>query len=73
MKAYWGVQVSSTHSLTSALDGGEWSALRPGLFTPKEKAPGGHWIGGYYMNAEKVQSLFQINLKFLIMFIFYME
>jgi hypothetical protein len=25
---------SSTHSLTSALDGGEWSASRPGRFTP---------------------------------------
>jgi hypothetical protein len=27
---------SSTHSLTSALDGGEWSALRPGRFTPRD-------------------------------------
>jgi hypothetical protein len=32
---------------TSALDGGEWSALRPGRFTPKERAPGIHWIGGW--------------------------
>jgi hypothetical protein len=24
------------HSLTSALDGGEWSASRPGRFTPRE-------------------------------------
>jgi hypothetical protein len=38
---------SSTHSLTSALDGGEWSASRPGHFTPKERAPGTHWIGGW--------------------------
>jgi hypothetical protein len=38
---------SSTHSLTSALDGGEWSASRPGRFTPKERAPGTHWIGGW--------------------------
>jgi hypothetical protein len=30
---------SSTHSLTSALDGGEWSASRPGRFTPWETAP----------------------------------
>jgi hypothetical protein len=37
---------SSTHSLTSALDGGEWSASRPGLFTPKETAACTHWIGG---------------------------
>jgi hypothetical protein len=38
---------SSTHSLTSALDGGEWSASRPGRFTPRERAPVIHWIGGW--------------------------
>jgi hypothetical protein len=32
--------------LTSALDGGEWSASRPCRFTPRESAPGTHWIGG---------------------------
>jgi hypothetical protein len=37
---------SSIHSLTSVLDGGGWSALRPGRFTPRERAPGTHWIGG---------------------------
>jgi hypothetical protein len=37
---------SSTHSLTSALDGGEWSASRPSRFTPRERASGTHWIGG---------------------------
>jgi hypothetical protein len=36
---------SSTHSLTSALDGGEWSASRSGRFTPRERAPDTHWIG----------------------------
>jgi hypothetical protein len=35
------------HSLTSALDGGEWSASRAGRFTPGERAPGTHWIGGW--------------------------
>jgi hypothetical protein len=30
---------SSTRSLTTALDGGEWSASRPGCFTPREKPP----------------------------------
>jgi hypothetical protein len=35
------------HSLTLALDGGEWSASRPGHFTPRERAPGTHWIGGW--------------------------
>jgi hypothetical protein len=38
---------SSTHSLISALDGGEWSASRPSLFTPRERAPGTHWIGNW--------------------------
>jgi hypothetical protein len=30
------------HSLTSALDGDEWSVSRP-----RERAPGTHWIGGW--------------------------
>jgi hypothetical protein len=38
---------SSIHSLTSALDGNEWSASRPCRFIPREKAPGTHWIGGW--------------------------
>jgi hypothetical protein len=38
---------SSINSLTSALDGSEWSALRPGRLTPSERAPGTHWIGGW--------------------------
>jgi hypothetical protein len=38
---------SSTHSLTLALYGGEWSALRPGRFTPRERTPDTHWIGGW--------------------------
>jgi len=33
--------------LTSALDGGEWSASLPGRFTPRERAPCTHWIGGW--------------------------
>jgi hypothetical protein len=41
MKTYWGA------FLTSALDGGEWSASLPGLFTPRERVPGTHWIGGW--------------------------
>jgi hypothetical protein len=35
------------HSLTSALDGGEWSASRPGPFNPRERALGTCWIGGW--------------------------
>jgi hypothetical protein len=33
--------------LTSALAEGEWSASRPGRFTPGETAPAIHWIGGW--------------------------
>jgi hypothetical protein len=38
---------SSTHSLTSALDGGEWSVSRSDRFTPRERVPGTHLIGGW--------------------------
>jgi hypothetical protein len=41
------LRYSSTHSLTSAVDGGEWSTSRPGRFTPRERAPGTHWVGGW--------------------------
>jgi hypothetical protein len=47
MKVYWGSGGRSTQSLTSALDGGEWSASRPGRFTPRERAPGIHCIGDW--------------------------
>jgi hypothetical protein len=38
---------SSTIHMTSAPDGGEWPASCPSCFTPKESAPGTHWIGGW--------------------------
>jgi len=33
--------------LISALDGGEWSASRPGRFTPRGRATHIYWIGGW--------------------------
>jgi hypothetical protein len=42
MKAYGGVDVQIHILLTSAVAGDEWSASRPGPFTP-----GTHWIGGW--------------------------
>jgi hypothetical protein len=42
MKAYWGVEVERHAFLTSALEGGERSASRPGRFIRRERAPGTH-------------------------------
>jgi hypothetical protein len=39
MKTYGGVEIQPHAFLTSALDGGEWLASRPGHFTPRETAP----------------------------------
>jgi hypothetical protein len=47
MKVYGGVDVEAHIFLTSALAGGEWSALRSGRFTFWERATGTHWIGGW--------------------------
>jgi hypothetical protein len=47
MKAYGEVDVWINVFSTSALIVGEWSASRPGRFTPGERAPGAHWIRGW--------------------------
>jgi hypothetical protein len=47
MKACGGVDVQINICLTSAQVGGEWSASRPCRFTPRERAPDTHWIGGW--------------------------
>jgi len=40
VKTYGGMEVQLHAFLTSALDGGEWSASRAGYFTPMERVPG---------------------------------
>jgi hypothetical protein len=50
MKVYGGVDVQIDGFLTSAIVGGEWSASRPGRFSPRfplDKRLGGpqHWSG----------------------------
>jgi hypothetical protein len=47
MKVYWGVEVYLHAFLTSALEGGEWSASRPGRSASRDRVPGPHWIGGW--------------------------
>jgi len=44
METYWGVELYLHTLLTSALDGDEWAASLPCHFTPRETAPGTHWI-----------------------------
>jgi hypothetical protein len=43
----WGSGCIALPFLTSALDGGELSASRPGRFTFGERASGTNWIGGW--------------------------
>jgi hypothetical protein len=47
MKTYEGVDVQIHVFLTSALVGGEWSALPLGRLIPGERVPGTHCIGGW--------------------------
>jgi hypothetical protein len=46
MKAYGGGHIDP-HLLDHGTNGGEWSASRPGPFTPGERALGAHWVGGW--------------------------
>jgi hypothetical protein len=43
----WGSRGITPPFLTSALGGGEQSALQPCCFTSGERAPGTHWIAGW--------------------------
>jgi hypothetical protein len=47
MKANAGVDAQIYLFLTLALPGGEWSASRPGRFSPGERAPDTHLIEGW--------------------------
>jgi hypothetical protein len=42
-----GTWITDPRFLTSTLVGGEWSASFPGRFTPGERTPCTHWIGGW--------------------------
>jgi hypothetical protein len=65
MKAYEGIEVQLHAFLTSALDRGEWSALRPGRFTTRERVPDTHWTGGWvshYTHSDPYPSKTQHNI-----------
>jgi hypothetical protein len=44
----WGVDVYTHVFLISAPAGDEWSASHLGRFTPGERSPCTHWIGGWF-------------------------
>jgi hypothetical protein len=46
MKAYWGNGCIAPRILDLGT-GAEWSPSRPGRFTPRERAPGTHWMEGW--------------------------
>jgi hypothetical protein len=60
MKTYEEVGVEIQIFLTSALAGGEWSTSRPGCFTPEERAPGTHCIGGWVDSREGLDDVEKI-------------
>jgi hypothetical protein len=45
-ESVWWSGDTASPFFTSAFDGDEWSASRPGRFTLGEREPGTHWIGG---------------------------
>jgi hypothetical protein len=47
MKTYERLEVQFHAVLTSALDGGEWSASHPIYFIPGKRAHSTHWIGDW--------------------------
>jgi hypothetical protein len=59
MKAYGGNRFIAPPFLTSALDGGEWSAVRPDRFTPGESVLDTHWIGGLVVPRTGLSSMME--------------
>jgi hypothetical protein len=53
MEVYWGMEVLLHAFLTSALDGGEWSASRLGYLTPTERVPYNQELGGPHSRSGK--------------------
>jgi len=60
----YGIEVQLYPFLNPATDGGEWPASRLSHFTPRERAPGTHWIWGcalfstYFINIKDMFTCF---------------
>jgi hypothetical protein len=69
MNTYGGVDVQMQVFLPSALVGSEWSASRPGRFTPGERPIGTNWIEGWVGhrvgldNVEKRKFLYYSDIR----------
>jgi hypothetical protein len=61
----WGSENVAPPFLISALDVGELLASRPGLFTPVERAPGNHWVGGWVASRTGLDAVEWRNIFFL--------
>jgi hypothetical protein len=61
----WGSGDLAPPFLACALDWGEWSAWRTGRFTPGERAPGTHWIGGWVGSRAVLDAVEKRKISFL--------
>jgi hypothetical protein len=70
LKTYKTAEVNFYAFLILAPDGDEWSASRPGHFTPKDWVPDIHRIGGWVCAwagldaVEKTTALFLLKIKY---------
>jgi len=51
--------------LTLALDRGEWSASHPGHFTPRERVPSTHWVGGWAGSRTSLEFMANRKIPFI--------
>jgi hypothetical protein len=63
MKTFGGVDAQINVSLKSAPVWGEWSASRPGRFTPVERVIGTHWIGGWVGPRASPDDMVRVNIR----------
>jgi hypothetical protein len=61
MKAYRGMDIQIHIFLTLTLAGGQWLASCPRHFTPRERATGTHWLGGWVDPRASLNDMEEIN------------
>jgi len=66
MHTYWVVEVYLHTFLTSALDGGKWSASHPCRFTPGVIVPGIHWIGTWVGSKADLEAMVKKEISITV-------